>query len=131
MLQELRGEYGKTENEGIIWEPIFEHAMSTAIGDLALDPQNQNILWAGTGEANIFRSSQAGAGIYRSKDAGKTWEHLGLINTNTISRIIVHPKNSDVVYVAAGGHEWTDNEDRGIFKTTDGGKNLGKDTFCG
>ena len=119
----------KTENEGIIWEPIFEHAMSTAIGDLALDPQNQNILWAGTGEANIFRSSQAGAGIYRSKDAGKTWEHLGLINTNTISRIIVHPKNSDVVYVAAGGHEWTDNEDRGIFKTTDGGKTWEKILF--
>ncbi len=112
----------KTENEGITWEPIFEHAMSTAIGDLALDPQNQNILWAGTGEANIFRSSQAGAGIYRSKDAGKTWEHRGLINTNTISRIIVHPENSDIVFVAAGGHEWTNNEDRGIFKTIDGGK---------
>ena len=112
----------KTENEGITWQPIFEHAMSTAIGDLALDPQNQNILWAGTGEANIFRSSQAGAGIYKSKDAGKTWEHLGLINTNTISRIIVHPENSDIVFVAAGGHEWTNNEDRGIFKTNDGGK---------
>ncbi len=67
----------KTENEGITWKPIFEHAMSTAFGDLALDPQNQNVIWAGTGEANIFRSSNAGAGIYRSKDGGETWEHLG------------------------------------------------------
>ncbi|MCF6356831.1 MAG: hypothetical protein L3J54_03410, partial [Draconibacterium sp.] len=112
----------KTENEGITWNPIFEHGMSTAFGDLALDPQNQNVIWAGTGEANIFRSSNAGAGIYRSKDAGETWGHLGLVNTNTISRIIVHPQNSDIVYVATGGNEWTDDPERGVYKTTDGGK---------
>ncbi|PKP34421.1 MAG: hypothetical protein CVU00_07020 [Bacteroidetes bacterium HGW-Bacteroidetes-17] len=112
----------KTDNEGTTWVPVFENAMSTSIGDLAIDPQNPNTIWAGTGEANIFRSSQAGAGIYRSKDAGKTWEHLGLISTNTISRIIVHPTNSDIVYVAAGGHEWTNNKDRGLYKTIDGGK---------
>ena len=112
----------KTENEGITWNPIFEHGMSTSFGDLALDPQNQNTIWAGTGENNIFRSSNAGAGIYRSIDAGENWEHLGLTNTNTISRILVHPNNSDVVYVAAGGNEWTNNEERGVYKTTDGGK---------
>lgn len=112
----------KTNNEGITWIPIFEHGMSTAFGDLALDPQNQNIIWAGTGESNIFRSSNAGAGIYRSKDAGETWEHLGLVNTNTISRILVHPKNSDIVYVAAGGNEWTNDVERGVCRTTDGGK---------
>lgn len=112
----------KSDNEGITWKPIFEHEMSAAFGDLALDPQNQNVIWAGTGEANIFRSSNAGAGIYRSKDAGETWEHLGLVNTNTIARIIVHPKNSDVVYVAAGGNEWTNDKERGVYKTTDGGK---------
>lgn len=116
----------KTENEGTTWVPVFENAMSTSIGDLAIDPQNPNTIWAGTGEANIFRSSQAGAGIYRSKDAGKTWEHLGLINTNTISRIIVHPTNSDIVYVAAGGHEWTNNKDRGLYKTIDSGKSWKK-----
>ena len=116
----------KTQNEGITWEPIFEHAMSTSIGDIALDPQEQNIIWVGTGEANIFRSSQAGAGIYRSPDAGKTWEHLGLVNTNTISRIIVYPKNHNVVYVSASGHEWTNNAERGIYKTTDGGKTWDK-----
>jgi photosystem II stability/assembly factor-like uncharacterized protein len=116
----------KTENEGVTWLPIFEHEMTASFGDLALDPQNQNTIWAGTGEANIFRSSNAGAGIYRSKDAGETWKHLGLINTNTISRILVHPKNSDVVYVAAGGNEWTNNEERGVYKTTDGGKSWEK-----
>lgn len=111
----------KTENEGITWNPVFEHGMSTSFGDLALDPQNQNVIWAGTGEANIFRSSNAGAGIYLSKDAGKTWEHKGLINTNTISRIIVHPKNPDIVYVAAGGNEWTNDKERGVYRTIDGG----------
>ncbi len=119
----------KTENEGITWNPIFEHGMSTAFGDLALDPQNQNTIWAGTGEANIFRSSNAGAGIYRSKDAGETWEHLGLTNTNTISRILVHPQNSDVIYVAAGGNEWTDDPERGVYKTIDGGKTWEKILF--
>jgi photosystem II stability/assembly factor-like uncharacterized protein len=116
----------KTENEGISWNPVFEYGMSTSFGDLALDPQNQNILWAGTGECNIFRSSNAGAGIYRSKDAGKTWEHLGLVATQTISRIIVHPKNQDVVFVAAGGNEWTNNPERGVYKTNDGGKSWKK-----
>ncbi|HSH19158.1 MAG TPA: hypothetical protein VLA03_01820, partial [Draconibacterium sp.] len=112
----------KSVNEGITWEPVFEHGISNAFGDLALDPQNQSIIWAGTGEANIFRSSNAGAGIFRSRDEGKTWEHLGLTNTNTISRILVHPKNQDIVFVAAGGNEWTDSNERGVYKTTDGGK---------
>ncbi len=116
----------KTDNEGITWNPIFEHGMSTAFGDLAIDPQNQNIIWAGTGECNIFRSSNAGSGIYRSEDAGENWEHLGLTNTNTISRILVHPKNSNVVYVAAGGNEWTNSTERGVYKTSDGGKSWEK-----
>ncbi|WP_346860444.1 hypothetical protein [uncultured Draconibacterium sp.] len=111
----------KTENEGVTWNPVFEHGMSTAFGDLALDPQNQNTIWAGTGEANIFRSSNAGAGIYVSKDAGESWEHKGLVNTNTVARVVVHPKNSDVVYVAAGGNEWTNDTERGVYKTVDGG----------
>lgn len=116
----------KTENEGISWKPVFEHGMSTGFGDLALDPQNQNTVWAGTGEANIFRSSNAGAGIYVSKNAGQTWQHKGLVNTNTISRIVVHPQKSDVVYVAAGGNEWTNSEERGVYKTTDGGNSWEK-----
>ncbi len=111
----------KTINEGTTWEPIFEHEASASIGDIALAPSNQDIIWVGTGEANIFRSSQHGAGIYKSTDAGKTWKHMGLADTLTIGRIIVHPTNPDIVYIAATGHEWTDNKERGVFKTTDGG----------
>ncbi len=111
----------KTENEGTTWEPIFEMAASTSIGDIAIAPTNPAIIWVGTGEANIFRSSQAGVGIYKSSDAGKSWKHMGLADSNTIARIVIHPENPDVVYVAASGHEWTNNAERGVFKTTDGG----------
>jgi len=111
----------KTENEGTSWEPIFDQAASASIGDIALDPSNPDVLWVGTGEANIFRSSQSGAGIYKTTDKGKTWNHMGLENSLTISRIIVHPQNSNVVWVAVSGNEWTPNKERGIYKTTDGG----------
>ena len=95
---------------------------STSIGDLAVAPSNPDIVWVGTGEANIFRASMPGVGIYKSTDAGKTFQHMGLTDSQTIARILVHPTNPDIVYVAASGHEWTDNEMRGVFKTTDGGK---------
>ena len=111
-----------TENEGTSWEPVFDREASASIGDIALDPSNPDILWVGTGEANIFRSSQSGSGIYKTTDKGKTWNHLGLENSLTISRIIVHPQNSNVVWVAASGNEWTPNKERGVYKTTDGGK---------
>ncbi len=112
----------KTINEGTTWEPVFDKAASTSIGDIAIAPSNPEIVWIGTGEANIFRSSQAGVGIYKSTDEGRTWKHMGLADTNTIARIVVHPENPDVVYVAASGHEWTNNEERGVFKTTDSGQ---------
>jgi photosystem II stability/assembly factor-like uncharacterized protein len=119
----------KTVNEGTTWEPIFEHEATASIGDIALAPSNQDIIWVGTGEANIFRSSQNGAGIYKSTDAGKTWKHMGLAGTLTIGRIVIHPTNPDIVYVAASGHEWTYNEERGVFKTTDGGETWTKILF--
>jgi photosystem II stability/assembly factor-like uncharacterized protein len=119
----------KTENEGTTWEPVFDQGPSTAIGNLALAPSDQKIIWVGTGEANIFRSSQSGTGVFKSTDGGKTWQHMGLAGTNTIARIVVHPKNPDVVYVAASGHEWTMNPERGVFKTVDGGKNWEKILF--
>jgi len=112
----------RTDNEGVTWRPIFEQQVTTSIGDLALDPSDPETLWVGTGEANIFRSSAAGCGVYKTSDGGKTWQHRGLGATHTIARIVVHPKDSDTVYVAASGHEWTDNEERGVYKTTDGGE---------
>jgi len=116
----------KTVNEGTTWQPVFEKAASTAIGAVALAPSDANIVWIGTGEANIFRSSQSGVGAYKSVDGGTTWTPAGLAGTGTIARIVVHPSNPDIVYVAASGSEWTSNPDRGVFKTTDGGKTWAK-----
>lgn len=112
----------KSVNEGTSWEAVFDREATASIGDIALDPENAETVWVGTGEANIFRSSMAGAGIYKSTDGGATWKQMGLKNTYTIARIVVDPENSDVVYVASPGHEWTDSPDRGVYKTTDGGK---------
>jgi photosystem II stability/assembly factor-like uncharacterized protein len=111
----------KTDNDGVTWAPIFDQGPTTSMGDVAIAPSSPDIVWLGTGEANIFRSSNAGAGAYKSVDGGKTWKHTGLAGTLTIARIVIHPTNPDVVFVAASGHEWTDNEERGVFKTTDGG----------
>jgi photosystem II stability/assembly factor-like uncharacterized protein len=119
----------KTENEGTTWTPIFENQVTAAVGDIALAPSDQSIVWVGTGEHNIFRSSQAGIGVFKSTDGGQTWASMGLADTNTISRIVVHPANPDIVYVAAGGHEWTKNADRGVYKTTDGGRSWEKVLF--
>ena len=116
----------KTVNEGTTWEPVFDRAPSTAIGDVTIAPSNPEIVWIGTGEANIFRSSQAGCGVYKSLDGGKTWQHMGLTDTYTIPRIVINPENPDIVYVAASGHEWTDNPERGIYKSTDGGASWSK-----
>ncbi len=116
----------KTENEGTTFEPIFEQAASVQGGNVEVAPSDPNIIWFGTGEANIFRSSNAGVGVYKSTDTGKTWQHMGLPSTHTIARIVIHPTNPDIVYLAAGGHEWTDNEERGVYKTTDGGKTWDK-----
>ncbi len=111
-----------TENNGITWKCIFEHAPSISIGDIAIAPSNSNIIYVGAGENNSSRSSYSGTGIYRSDDGGKTWKHLGLSDTHHIGRIIVDPRNPDTVYVAAIGHLYTYNKERGVYKTTDGGK---------
>lgn len=119
----------KTVNEGTTWEPVFQHAASTSIGDVTIAPSDQNIIWVGTGEANIFRSSMAGAGVYKSTDAGKTWQHMGLTDTHTIPRIVIHPKKPGIVYAAASGHEWTDNIERGVYRSLDGGTHWKKVLF--
>jgi photosystem II stability/assembly factor-like uncharacterized protein len=116
----------KTDDNGTTWQAVFEHYASTSIGDVAVAPSNADVVWVGTGEANLFRASMAGVGIYKSTDAGRTFTHSGLTDTQTIARIVVHPTNPDLVYVAASGHEWTDNEMRGVFKTADGGRTWSK-----
>jgi len=112
----------RSDDDGRTWRAIFEHMPSTSIGDIAVAPTNPDIIWVGTGEANLFRASLAGVGIYKSTDGGATWQHMGLPETHTIARIVIHPTNPDIVYVAATGHGWTDNPERGVFKTTDGGR---------
>lgn len=121
----------KSINEGTTFEPVFEHQGTSTIGDMAISPSNPDIVWAGTGEANIFRSSNPGCGVWKTTNGGETWTHMGLEETFTISRILVHPTNPDIVYVAASGHEWTENKDRGLYKTTNGGESWEKILYKG
>ncbi len=116
----------KTENHGTTWQCVFEKEGTTSIGDICLDPKNPEVIWVGTGEANNQRSSYWGDGVYKSTDGGKSWTHLGLSDTHHIGRIVVDPNNSDTVYVAALGHLYSTNQERGVYKTTDGGKNWNK-----
>ena len=112
----------KSVNDGITFEPVFDHENVIAIGDVAVAPSNQNIVWVGTGEANLRNYSYWGDGIYKSVDGGKTWTNMGLKESNHIGRIAVHPANPNIVYVAAQGHYFSENPERGVYKTTDGGK---------
>jgi len=113
----------KTTNNGTTWAPIFDTYPVCSVGALAVDQRNPNIVWVGSGEANNRQSSSFGDGIYKSTDAGKTFTNVGLKDTQSIARIVVDPKDSNVVYVAAIGHLFGPNGDRGIYKTIDGGKN--------
>ncbi len=112
----------KTVNAGTTWEPIFDNEEVSTIGDLAIAPSSPDTVWVGTGEANNRQSSSWGNGVYKSTDAGKTWQHMGLRATESIARIVVHPTNPNIVYVAAIGKLWGPSKERGLYKTTDGGK---------
>jgi photosystem II stability/assembly factor-like uncharacterized protein len=116
------GGFWKSDDAGKTWHSLFDKEATQSIGNFALAPSNPDIIYVGTGEANIFRASLPGIGMYKSTNAGKTFTHIGLENTGTIARVVVHPKNANIVYVAASGNEWTNNKDRGVFQTTDGGK---------
>jgi photosystem II stability/assembly factor-like uncharacterized protein len=116
----------QSDDRGATWKSIFDDYPSTSIGSLAADPSNPEVLWVGTGEPNILRASMPGVGIYKSTDGGKTFAHRGLTDTHTIARVVVHPRTTDTVYVAASGHAWTDNANRGVFKTIDGGRSWKK-----
>ncbi len=119
----------KTTNAGTTWEPIFDDQPIASIGDIAVSLSNPDILYVGTGEPNNRNSSPWGSGVFKSLDAGKTWEFMGLKETHHIGRILIDPKNPDIVYVAALGHLWGVNEERGVFKTIDGGKTWTKSLF--
>ena len=111
----------KTEDAGRTWEPIFDHEPIASIGAIAVAPSDPNVVYVGTGEADMRSQISFGDGMYKSTDAGKTWSHIGLDNTRQIGRVLVDPRNPNIVFVAALGHAYDANPDRGVFRSTDGG----------
>ena len=109
----------KTVNNGTTFEPVFDGNGIQAIGDVTVAPSDNNIVWVGTGDNANARSSHAGIGVFRSGDGGDSWQHMGLEDTQHIARIAIHPSNSNIVYVAAIGHLFSRNEQRGLFRSVD------------
>ena len=112
----------RSRNRGVTWEPLFDEQPVHAIGSVAIFPGNPDVVWVGTGEANVRNSASVGNGVYRSLDAGKTWSHLGLSRSERIHKIALHPTSPDVAYVCATGPEWGESTERGVFRTEDGGR---------
>ena len=119
----------KTENNGITFTHQFDHESTVSIGDVAIAPSDPNIVWVGTGEANPRNSVSWGNGVYKSTDGGGTWKHMGLDKCFQTGRIAIHPEDPNIVYVGALGRLWGPNEERGLYKTTDGGKSWDKILF--
>lgn len=112
----------KTTDGGATWEPVFDSEPVSSIGALALDPSNPNIVYAGTGEQCLRNDISFGDGVYKSLDGGKTWANMGLRDTQHIATILIDPNNPNIVFVAAVGHAFGPNEERGVFRSMDGGK---------
>ncbi|MBR9922647.1 MAG: glycosyl hydrolase [Bacteroidetes bacterium] len=125
----------KTSNAGVTWNPVFDDQSTYSTGCITIDPSNPNIIWLGTGENVGGRHVGYGDGVYRSADGGKSWEHMGLKDSEHLSKIIVHPDNSDVIWVASQGPLWSSGGERGLYKSSDGGKTwkrtLGDDEWVG
>src|SRR5207248_7309575 len=119
----------KSSDGAITWKPIFEHEKSSSIGSLAVAPSDPNTIYAGTGEACIRGNLSQGDGVYKSVDAGKSWKNVGLKDSRAIGKLIIHPTDPDIVYVAALGHPYGPNAERGVFRTTDRGKTWQKVLF--
>jgi len=119
----------KTTNGGTTWTPLFQREGSFSVGDMALDPTNPDVVWLGSGEANMRNSVSFGDGIYKSTDGGKTWKNLGLRETEHIARVVVNPLNTAMVYVCAVGHQSAPNDERGVFMTADAGATWQKTLF--
>ncbi len=120
------GNVWKTSNNGTTWKPIFDNYGAYSIGDVEMDPNNHNVIWVGTGENNHQRALGYGDGIYKSIDGGKSFKNMGLKESRQIGGIVIDPRNSDVVFVAAEGSAWGPGGDRGLYKTTDGGETWNK-----
>lgn len=116
----------KSTNAGLTWTPIFDDQPVHAIGALAVVQENPDVVWVGTGEGNVRNSASVGEGIFKSSDGGKTWTRMGLERTERIYRILVSPRDENVVWACALGREWGENPERGVFRTTDGGKSWSK-----
>ncbi|TBW28958.1 hypothetical protein [Gramella sp. KN1008] len=112
----------KSTSGGVKWEPVFDDQVTASIGSVAIQQSNPSVIWVGTGEGNPRNSLNGGYGIYRSLDGGRSWTNMGLEETRHIHRVIIHPTNPDIVYAAAIGSPWGAHEERGVYKTTDGGK---------
>jgi photosystem II stability/assembly factor-like uncharacterized protein len=112
----------KSDNNGVSWMPVFHEENTVSVGDIAVAQSHPNIIWVGTGEATCRNSVTIGDGAYKSTDEGKTWTNMGLKETRHISRIVINPGDPNIVYVAAMGHLWGPNKQRGVYKTIDGGK---------
>ncbi|MBZ5497953.1 MAG: hypothetical protein LAP85_16245 [Acidobacteriia bacterium] len=119
----------KTANGGVTWDPVSDSVDVAAVGAVAIAPSNPNIVWMGTGDQANARSSYSGKGVFKSIDAGKTWQFMGLPDSHHIARIVIHPANPDIVYVAAMGHLFSKNEERGVFKSVDGGQHWKKTLY--
>ena len=119
----------KTTDGGIYWKPLWENMENASVGAIAIAPSNKEIVYVGTGEANNRQSSSIGDGVWGTTDGGAHWTHLGLDDTQSIGRIVVDPTNPNIVYVAAGGHLFGPNPDRGLYKSIDGGKSWKKSKF--
>ncbi|HEV2704749.1 MAG TPA: hypothetical protein VGV59_02425 [Pyrinomonadaceae bacterium] len=128
-LATASGGLWKTTNGGVRWTPLFERQGTISIGDIALEPDNPNVVWVGTGESNVRNSVSFGDGVYKSTDGGRTWQHMGLRDTERVSRILINPRNPDNVFVGALGHAFGANAERGVFVTNDGGRTWTKTLF--
>ncbi len=116
----------KSVNAGLSWDPIFDDQDFASIGAIAIDQNNPSVIWVGTGEGNTRNSTSYGGGMFKSIDGGKTWKKIGLEGTERINRIALDPTNSNIAYAAALGTLWSENTERGLFKTVDGGKSWNK-----
>src|SRR5512143_1461500 len=112
----------KTVNAGNTWTPVFDGQGTSSIGCVAVDPKDPLVVWVGTGENNAQRALGWGDGVYKSLDGGKTWDNVGLKASEHVGKIVLDPRDPNTVYVAAQGPVWADGGDRGLYKSTDGGK---------